>query len=175
MLSAPLRGEHVFPSVSIRVIRGQHLFHPAEHFFRFLELTFPDGDDFPAEFSEFALMFPIIGNVALEFFVPEGFVGFRSGGVFAAFVPVPETAVNEDNCAVFGQYDVRFARQSLDVFPEAVSGTVQHGADKNFRLRVFSPDSRHVPASLFWSQVIHAQSVKLCRDGRQGASDTESI
>lgn len=109
----------------------------------------------PAELAEFAGVFFVVGDVTLKLFVPEGFVRFRGGGVFAAFVPVPETAVDKDHCFVFRQDDVRLAGQFLDVFPEAVARAVQHRADKNFRLRVFSPDSRHVPAALFWSQVIH--------------------
>jgi hypothetical protein len=120
-----------------------------DHPFRLLELTAPDDDDFPTEFFEVAGMFFIVGDVPLEFFLPEGFVAFRGRGVFTAFVPVPEASMSKDDGFVFGQYDVRLPRQGADVFPEPVSGAVQYRADKNFGFGVFAPDSRHVPASLF--------------------------
>jgi hypothetical protein len=58
-------------------------------------------------------VFPIIGNVALKFFIPEGFVAFRDGGVFTAFMPVPETAVDKNHCPVLRQYDIRFVGQGV--------------------------------------------------------------
>lgn len=94
-------------------------------------------------------MFLIVGDIALKFFVPEGFVGFRSRGVFAAFMPVPEAAVDEDNGFIFGQNNIRFTGQGADVFAEAISGAVQHGADEDFRFRILSPDSRHIPRAAF--------------------------
>jgi len=48
------------------------------------QLTFPHGDDVPAEFSKLTGMFPVIGNIALKFLLPELDVGFGGGGVFAA-------------------------------------------------------------------------------------------
>ena len=121
-------------------------------------MTFPDGDDFPAEVFEFSLILPVIGNVALKFFVPEGFVGFGRSGVFAAFVSVPEAAVDKDHRPVFRQDDVRLAREAVDILPEAVACAVQHRADKHLGLRVLSFDLRHVPtAPLFCQMVGHFQ------------------
>lgn len=53
-------------------------------------------------------MFFVVGDVPLEFFVPEGSVRFGRGGVFTPFMPVPEAAVDEYHRLVFWQYDVRF-------------------------------------------------------------------
>ncbi|MCU0858695.1 MAG: hypothetical protein MUC65_09880 [Pontiellaceae bacterium] len=94
-------------------------------------------------------MLPIIGNIAFKLLFPEGFVGFGSRGLFTAFMPVPETAMDKNNGSVFWQNDVRFPGQGFDVFPEAVSGAVQHGADQHFGLRVLPFDLRHVPRTLF--------------------------
>lgn len=102
-------------------------------------------------------MFLIVGDVALKFLFPEGLIAFWGRGVFTPFVPVPETAVYEDDGFIFRQNDVRLTRQGTDVFAEAVSGAVQHGADEDFRFGVFSPDFTHVPASFVWSQVIHEE------------------
>ena len=90
-------------------------------------------------------MLRIVGDVALEFLFPEGSVAFRSRGVFTTFVPVPEAAVDEDNGFIFRQNDIRLAGQGADVFPEAVSGAVQHGADKDFGFCIFAAYPRHIP------------------------------
>ena len=90
-------------------------------------------------------MFPIIGNVLLKFFVPEGVVRFRGRGVLTSFVPVPKTAMNKEDSFIFRQDDVRLAGQGADVFPEPVSGAVQHRADKHLRFGVLAPDSAHIP------------------------------
>ena len=108
-------------------------------------------------------MFLIVGDVALEFLFPEGFVAFGCRGVFTAFVPVPEAAVDEDDSLIFRQDDVRPAGQGADVFAEAVSGAVEHGADEDFRLRVLSFNTAHIPRAFRWSQVIHARSIPTCR------------
>jgi hypothetical protein len=58
--------------------------------FRLLQRTRPNNDNFPAEFFEVALMFYVVGAVALKLVLPEGLVAFRGRGVFTAFMPVPE-------------------------------------------------------------------------------------
>ena len=95
-------------------------------------------------------MFLVVGDVAGEFFLPELLVGGGGGGVFAALVPVPEAAVNEDDGFVFRKNDVGFSGEIFYMQAEPVSGFVQHGADDYFRLRVLAPDPAHVPlAALF--------------------------
>lgn len=90
-------------------------------------------------------MLPIIVNIALKFLLPELGVGFRGGGIFAAFVAVPEATVDEDDGAVFRQDNIRFPGQGFDVFAEAVARPVQHRADEHLRPRVFAFDAAHVP------------------------------
>ena len=121
-------------------------------------------------------MFFIVGDIPLKFFLPEGFIRFRGSGVFAAFVPMPETAVNKNHRLVFRQYDVRVNRslrslfayanylslrfragQGFDVFPEAATRFVQHGADENLGFGICRAYARHVPRAFFWSQVIHGR------------------
>jgi hypothetical protein len=62
------------------------MFQPLDDPFRLFELTFPNGDNFPAEVFEVAGVLFVVGDVALKLFPPEGFVAFWGGGVFTAFV-----------------------------------------------------------------------------------------
>ena len=101
----------------------------------------------------------IVGDVALELLFPEGPVAFRCRRVFTPLVPVPETAVDKNHCPVLRQYDIRFAGHGADVFAEAVSRPVEQGADEDFRLGVFAPDSRHIPASPVWGEVVHGRRI----------------
>lgn len=128
------------------------IWHAIDHA---IHLAFPYGDDLPAEFAQGAGVFFVVGDVGGEFILPEGDIGGRRGGVFAAFMPVPEAAVNKDDRSVFRKNNVRFAGERFDVFPEAVSRAVQHGAENDFRPGVPVTDSRHVPASLFFGEMIH--------------------
>jgi len=121
------------------------MFQPLDDPFRFFELAFPNGDDFPAELFEVAGVVFIVGDVALKLLFPEGLVAFWSRGVFAAFVPVPETAVDKDDGFILWQNNVRLAGEAFDILPEAVSGAVQQRADENFRLRILPANPRHIP------------------------------
>lgn len=62
------------------------------------------------------------------------------------------------NILLFRQDDVRLAGQVLDVFAEAISGAVEHGADEDFGFRVLSFDPAHVPAAALFCEVVHAGS-----------------
>ena len=88
------------------------------------ELAFPDDDDAPAAASETAQVPPVVRDVPREFVGPELPVGLGGGGDFTVLVPVPETAVDEDDGAVFGQDDVGLAGEVLHVEPEAAAGAV---------------------------------------------------
>jgi hypothetical protein len=63
--------------------------------------TFPDRDDSPALFLQRFTISPVPFDIAVKLVLPE--FGSRGGygGVPAAFVPMPETAVDEDRGAVF--------------------------------------------------------------------------
>ena len=60
---------------------------------------------------------------------------------------MPEAAVHKDNCMKPAEYDVGLAGQILPVDPEAKTLPVKATPNEKFRLRVPSPDSRHVTAS----------------------------
>ena len=56
--------------------------------------------------------------------------------------------MHEDHGPVFGQHDVRLARQVFAVKPESVAERVKESAHPHLRLRVAAPDRRHVAAAL---------------------------
>jgi len=100
-------------------------FQALEDFFGVFELAFPDGEDTPALFSQFADMFFVVGDVALEFLPPEFFVGFRHAGDFAAFMAMPEAAVDEDDGLVLSEDNIGFSGQILPVQAEPVAGAME--------------------------------------------------
>ena len=99
----------------------------------------------PAEPAKLAGVFQIIGDVALKLFLPPFGAGLRGGGSFAAFMPVPEAAMNKNDGFIFRQDDVRFAGKVFHIFSKPVARAVQHGADKNFRFRIFALNLPHIP------------------------------
>ena len=116
----------------------------------------------PAQLTQLAGVFPIIGNIALKFLLPPFGAGFWGGGLFATPMPMPEASVDEDDGFVFRQNNVRFAGQGGHVLAEAVASPVQHRAHHHLRFSVFAFDRTHVCAAFLWSQAIHNQSVALC-------------
>ena len=90
-------------------------------------------------------------------------MGFGGGGVFAAFMPVPEAAVDEDDGPVFRQHDVGFAGQVFvqrAVDGEAVAGAGEQGADQQFGLGVLALNLRHVPGALLFCEMINHESIR---------------
>ena len=119
------------------------------------ELAFPDDGHVPAAAAEAAQVLAVVRDIPREFLRPEFPVGLGGGGDFTVLVPVPETAVDEDDGAVFGQDDVGLAGEVLHLEPEAVAGAVQQTADLPLRAGVLAPDLRHVPAALGFGKSIH--------------------
>ena len=66
--------------------------------------------------------------VAFYFLFPECGVALWHYKVLAAFVPVPEAAVNEDDGAVLAQHYVGGAGQALDIYAVAVAMGMQIAA-----------------------------------------------
>lgn len=78
--------------------------------------------------------------------------------MFAVFVLVPETAVDEDGDFVFRQYDVGRAGEVFSMQTEAVALRVQELADGYFGLCVLPFHRRHVAVSLLGRVFIHQPS-----------------
>ena len=70
---------------------------------------------------------------------------------------VPETAVDEYDGSVFWKYDVGLPWQltvKRAVYSKSVAHLMKHGADYKLRFCILRPDPTHVPATLFFCQVI---------------------
>ena len=103
----------------------------------------------PAHTSQLYALLDIALFVALNFLFPEWGVALGHYKVTAAFVPMPETAVDEDDGAVFAQHYVGGAGQALDIYAVAVAMGMQVTTHQHLGLGVLALDARHAPVSLF--------------------------
>lgn len=83
------------------------LFHCV--FKMFADFAFPNDDDVPTLFLKLSGNFCKTLFIVFDFVFPKFDVVFGNTRVFAVFVSVPETTVNENDCFEFFQYDIRFS------------------------------------------------------------------
>ena len=112
--------------------------------FRF---ALPNDQHVPTKLMQRRYLPMITGDVLLEFLIPEGSAGLRSGRPTTALVPVPETAVNEDRLSAGGETDVGGAGKISPMESIAVSETVKQFPNGHFRLGVLRTDTRHEGAA----------------------------
>lgn len=110
-------------------------FHCGVEDFAF-QFAFPDGDYAPGEGFEALVVESVTFFVFPDLIHPEVGVGFGRCVVFAAFVAVPEAAVDEYHGAIFGQEDVGSAGEGLDVDTKAKTGAEERLSHLLFRLGV---------------------------------------
>lgn len=67
---------------------------------------------------------------------------------------VPEAAVDEDGCAVFGEDDVRFAGEASVVYAVTEAQAPEGFAEEQLRLRGSGVDGSHVCMTLGGSKCI---------------------
>tara|TARA_B100001245_G_scaffold79831_1_gene57055 strand:+ start:28556 stop:28765 length:210 start_codon:yes stop_codon:yes gene_type:complete len=60
---------------------------------------------------------------------------------------MPETAMYQYNGMIFGEYKIWRAWQLAAVQPVTEATGMQNPSDQHFRLCVFTPDCRHIPAA----------------------------
>ena len=108
------------------------------------ETALPDDYGVPAEAGESLVVAVVALAVALYLRAPEVDVGLGEAEVAAAFVAVPEAAVDEDAGAVLAQDDVWVAGQTTVVEPVAETAGVQPAAYGHLGLGVCRTDGRHV-------------------------------
>jgi hypothetical protein len=75
----------------------------------------------------------------------------------AAWVAMPETAMNQDDQSSTGENDVGSAGKIAPMKPEANSKPVQDSADGDFRSRILRPNPGHHSASFGRNRAIQAQ------------------
>ena len=122
----------------------------------------------PTEAAQLDALFDVAFLVAVNFSLPELAVALGHYKVFATFVPVPEAAVDEDDCLVFAQYYVGGAGQTLDVYAVAVAMSVQVTSHNQFWFCVLALDARHALVPLFFchpvchaAKIIDSRKIKL--------------
>ena len=125
----------------------------------------PDDDCVPAEVAQLDAFFYVALFVAFYLLLPEFSVCLGYYKVFAAFVTVPEAAVDEDDCLVLAQYYVGGAGQALDVYAVAVAMGVEVTAHNQLRFGVLALDARHALVPLFFCHpVCHAAKILFSQD-----------
>lgn len=102
----------------------------------------------PAEAAQLDAFLDIALFVAFYFLFPEWGVALGHYKVAAAFVAVPETAVDEDEGAVLAQHYVGGAGQAFDIYAVTVAVGVQVTAHNQLGLGVLALDARHAPVPL---------------------------
>ena len=123
------------------------------------EAALPDDYRVPAETGEGLIVAVVALAVAFYLRAPEVHVGLGEAEVAAAFVAVPEAAVDEDACAVLAQDDVGVAGQARMVEPVAETAGVQPAPDGHLGLGVSRTDGRHVLMPLLRRDRIHTARI----------------
>ena len=95
----------------------------------------------PAEEAELDAFFYVALFVAFYLLLPELAIALGQYEVFAAFVAVPEAAVDKDDGPVLAQYYVGGAGQALDVYAVAVATRVQVTAHEHLGLGILALDA----------------------------------
>lgn len=115
---------------------------------RVLQGALPDDRYPPAEGTERLRMTPVASGVVPEFPAPEIFVGLGSGCVAAAFVSVPEAAMDEHHRSPPREYKIGAARQSPDMQSISQTPGEKTRAKYPFRVGVLAANSRHHATAL---------------------------
>mgnify|MGYP001404443244 FL=1 len=93
-------------------------------------------------------MVPVAIDIPVEFLPPKLLVGLGSSCVAAALMPVPETAVDEDNRPVLREHKVGGAGQLPHMKPISKPSGEKKGAKRSFRPSILSANARHHAAAL---------------------------
>jgi hypothetical protein len=71
-------------------------------------------------------------------------------------MPVPETAVNEDDLAPLRKHEIRVPRQLFPVQPIPIPQTIHESAHPHLRLRIFAVHPSHRAFALLRGKVVRA-------------------
>lgn len=115
---------------------------------RVLQGALPDDRHAPAEGMEHLRMVPVASDISLEFLPPEIFIDPGSGCVAAAFMSVPEAAMDEHHCSALREHKVGGAGQPPHMKSISKTPGEKKGAKYPFRPGVLSANARHHAAAL---------------------------
>jgi len=92
-----------------RELLCQQPLQPSAELFRFFLLAFPNGENPPAELSEFRPFFKVPRGISLQFRLPPGIARLWNPGLLAIPVQMPESSVNKNNRAMPRHHNIRLA------------------------------------------------------------------
>ena len=119
------RSEAVFVCVSIYVPAQFAMDIVKYNLGAFLQLTLPDCNYTPAKIPQFLSLTLIPLHRDIKFRLPKLCPGSRSSSIRTTWMPVPITAMDKYNCAVFPKNYVRATWQFLIVEAETVTSTMK--------------------------------------------------
>ena len=115
---------------------------------RVFQRALPDSGHTPAKSPECLHVSPVAINIAQEFLLPELLVGSRGSGIAAAFVPMPEAAMDEHHRSVLWEHKIRGAGQLSDMKSIAKSSGEKKRSKGSLRPSILSANARHHAAAL---------------------------
>ncbi len=115
---------------------------------RLLQRALPHGGHAPAKRPKRLHVSPVTVNIAQELPLPELFVGSRGSGIAAAFVPMPEAAMDEHHRSVPWEHKIRGAGQLSDMKSIAKSSGEKKRSKGSLRPGILSANARHHAAAL---------------------------
>ena len=84
-------------------------------------------------------------------------------------MPVPETAIHENNCLVLRKDDVGFPGEVFSVETKPVSKSMKNRTDDDFGTGILTFNSRHVPASAGTRYTICQRRILRTKPGKTSA------
>lgn len=117
-------------------------------FDRVLQSALPDDGHSPAKCAEHLCMAPVASDILLEFLPPEVLIALGGGCVAAAFMSVPETAVDEYHRPVLWKHKIWGARQRSHMKSIPKPFGEKNGTKHPFRLGILSANARHHATAL---------------------------
>jgi hypothetical protein len=108
-----------------------------------LNFALPNDNYSPAVLPKLAGYSSVSRHVAVNFRVPKINIRLRTLGGAAVFVTMPETAVNENRCAIARQNYVRRSREFSWVQAKPIALGVEKPTYREFRRRATRPHPSH--------------------------------
>jgi hypothetical protein len=118
------------------------------------QATLPQRHDLPAKRLELTPCTAVARAIPLDLLCPKVVVRGREPTTLAV-VTVPEASMNPQDGAVFGQNDIRTAREALDVNFETPTEGADRTANEELRLGTLVSDPGHPKVRLSWNRFSH--------------------
>jgi len=102
-----------------------------------VQLTFPNNDNIPPQFTQFLLCTLISHHIFREFSLPEINFGFRHICIFTVFMSVPIASADFYHCFIFREDNIRHAREIFYMESEPEPIAMKERAYNTLRRRIF--------------------------------------